>query len=81
LFGTIAQTGQMFDLPHRAGNCHESVGALAFIIESSKHLRNAGFRGVLEVRMDSSHYHDAICAALDDAAIDFSVSVPFARIA
>lgn len=81
LFGSIAQTGQVFDLLHRSGNCHDSVGALEFILDSAKHLRNAGFRGVLEVRMDGAHYSDATCAALDDAAIEFSVSVPFERIA
>jgi hypothetical protein len=80
LFGSIAQTGQVFDLLHRAGNCHDSVGALAFILDSAKHLGTAGFRGVLEVRMDGAHYSDATCAALDGAAIEFSVSVPFERI-
>jgi hypothetical protein len=32
LFCTVAQTGQVFDLLHDAGNVHDSHGAQAFIV-------------------------------------------------
>ena len=80
LFAVMAQTGQVFDVLHRAGNCHDSRGARAFILECEESLREAGFQGTLEVRLDGAHYSDATCTALHGAGIEFSVSVPFERI-
>jgi Transposase DDE domain group 1 len=80
LFATIAQTGQVFDVLHRPGNCHDSRGAEEFIIECFRQLRDSGFRGVREARLDSAHFSDETCAALDDEGIEFSMSVPFERI-
>lgn len=80
LFAVMAQTGQAFDVLHRAGNCHDSRHALDFIMSCEQGLRDEGFRGVFEVRLDGAHYSDATCAGLHDAGIEFSVSVPFERI-
>ncbi len=80
LFATIAQTGQVFDVLHRPGNCHDSRGAKEFILECFRHLRESGFRGQREARMDSAHFSDETCTTLDDEGIEFSVSMPFERI-
>jgi len=79
LFAVMAQTGQVFDLLHRAGNCHDSRGALDFILRCEQNLRDQGFRGIFEVRIDSAHFSDATCAGLHDAGVEFSVSLPFER--
>jgi hypothetical protein len=80
LFAVMAQTGQVFDVLHRAGNCHDSRGAREFILDCHESLRRAGFAGILEVRLDGAHYSDATCSSLHETGIDFSVSVPFERI-
>jgi hypothetical protein len=80
LFAVMAQTGQVFDVLHRAGNCHDSRGALKFMRKCHASLRTAGFRGSLEVRLDGAHYSDATCAGLHEDGVEFSVSVPFERI-
>ena len=76
----VAQTGQVFDVLHRAGNCHDSRGAKDFMLQCFAKLREKGFRGRAEARMDSAHFSDATCAALDEHNIEFWVSVPFERI-
>lgn len=80
LFAVVAQTGQAYDVLHRAGNCHDSRGALDFIFSCEENLRSEGFRGLLEVRLDGAHYSDATCTGLHDAGVEFSVSVPFERL-
>jgi hypothetical protein len=80
LFAVMAQTGQVFDLLHRAGNCHDSRDALDFILTCEQNLRSKGFQGVFEVRIDGAHYSDATCTGLHDTGIEFSVSVPFERL-
>lgn len=80
LFAVLAQTGQVFDLLHRPGNCHDSRNALDFMLTCEQNLRNEGFRGIFEVRIDSAHYSDATCIGLHDAGVEFSVSVPFERL-
>jgi hypothetical protein len=80
LFAVVAQTGQVFDVLHRAGNCHDSRAALDFILSCKQNLCIKGFRGVFEARLDSAHYSDATCTGLHNAGIEFSVSVPFERL-
>jgi hypothetical protein len=80
LFAMLAQTGQVFDVLHRAGNIHDSNGASDFILECFARLKEHGFRGRAEARMDSAHFSDKTCTALDDNDIEFSVSVPFERL-
>jgi len=52
LFSTVAQTSQVLDLLHRPGNVHDSNGALGFIQECVRQVRESGFRGGLEARLD-----------------------------
>jgi hypothetical protein len=81
LFCTVAQTGQVFDLHHRPGNVHDSNGAELFIAASIERMQQA-LPGVhVEVRMDSAFFSDAILSHLDRLGVEFTVSVPFERLA
>jgi hypothetical protein len=79
LFCTIAQTGQVLDFLHRSGNVHDSHGAREFILACIQLVRKALPGAVIEVRMDSAFFSDEIVMALDEARIEFTVSVPFER--
>jgi hypothetical protein len=79
LFCTIAQTGQVLDFLHRSGNVHDSHGAREFILACIQAVRQALPGVVIEVRMDSAFFSDEIVMALEEARIEFSVSVPFER--
>jgi hypothetical protein len=79
LFCTIAQTAQVLDFLHRSGNVHDSHGAREFILACIQAVREALPGVVIEVRMDSAFFSDEIIMALDDASIEFTVSVPFER--
>lgn len=79
LFCTVAQTGQVLDVHHRPGNVHDSNGAQAFILACIKAVRAVLPSVCLEVRLDSAFFSDEIVTALDQAGIEFTVSVPFER--
>lgn len=79
LFCTLAQTGQVFDVWHRPGNVHDSNGAQDFILACIGELRTVAPRAVLEVRMDSAFFSDAIIGMLDAEGVEFTISVPFER--
>ena len=79
LFCTLAQTGQVLDVWHRPGNVHDSNGAKTFILACIREIRTALPRAVLEVRMDSAFFSDAIIGMLDAEGVEFSISVPFER--
>jgi len=79
LFATVAQTGQVFDFHHRPGNVHDSNGAKAFILQCLAELRRVLPQAVIEVRMDSAFFDDELVFALQEAGVEFSVSVPFER--
>jgi hypothetical protein len=79
LFCTVAQTGQVFDVLHRSGNVHDSNGAQAFILRCIEQVRSVLPGIVVEVRMDSAFFSDAIVGALDEAGIEYTISVPFER--
>jgi hypothetical protein len=79
LFCTIAQTSQVLDFLHRSGNVHDSHGAREFILTCIQAVRQVLPGVVVEVRMDSAFFSDEIVMALDDAKIEFTVSVPFER--
>ena len=81
LLCTIAQTGQVLDVWHRPGNVHDSNGAKTFIISCIKAVNAAIPKAVIEVRMDSAFFSEAIVDTLANAGIEFSISVPFARYA
>jgi hypothetical protein len=79
LFCTIAQSGQVLDFLHRSGNVHDSRGARAFILACIRAVREVLPQAVIEVRMDSAFFSDEIVSALDDARVEFTITVPFER--
>lgn len=79
LFCTIAQTAQVLDFLHRSGNVHDSVGAQEFILACVRTVRQALPGVIIEVRMDSAFFSDEIVTALQNAAVEFTISVPFER--
>jgi len=79
LFCTVAQTSQVLDFLHRAGNVHDSNGAREFILACVHEVRQALPGITIEVRMDSAFFSDEIVTALQAAGIEFTVSVPFER--
>ena len=81
LFCTVAQTGQVLDVLHRSGNVHDSNGAQAFILACIEQVKAILPRAIVEVRMDSAFFSDAIVAKLDRQDIEYSISVPFERLA
>lgn len=81
LYATVAQTGQVFDVHHRPGNVHDSNGAHEFMRSCFESLRESGFDGVVEARIDGAHFSDATFKLMDDLGVQFSVSVPFLRFA
>ena len=81
LFCTIAQTGQAFDVWHRPGNVHDSNGAEAFILACIHEIRGIAPRAIIEVRMDSAFFSDAIVGRLESEGVEFTISVPFERFA
>jgi len=81
LFCTVAQTGQVLNVLHRSGNVHDSNGALAFILSCIDSVKKTLPRAIIEVRMDSAFFSDAIITRLDKRGIEYSISVPFERFA
>ena len=79
LFCTIAQTGQVLDFLYRPGNVHDSHGAEAFIVACLQAVRAVLPHGVIEVRMDSAFFSDAIVGTLARQGVEFTISVPFER--
>lgn len=81
LFCTVAQTGQVLHVLHRSGNVHDSNGAKAFIGDCIR-LVKAAVPGVrIEVRMDSAFFSEDIITMLNKDGVEYTVSVPFERLA
>lgn len=81
LFCTVAQTGQVLDVWHRPGNVHDSNGARAFILACLNEIRQILPKVILEVRMDCAFFSEEIVRALDALGIQYTISVPFERLA
>jgi hypothetical protein len=79
LFCMIAQLGMVLDVLPRSGNVHDSNGAHDFILSCIESVRHACPGIIIEVRMDSAFFSDEIVGALDNAGIEFTISVPFER--
>jgi hypothetical protein len=79
LFCTVAQTGQVLDLLHRPGNVHDSRDAHAFMAACLEQVRTALPGVQLEVRLDSAFFSEVTLALLEQAHIEFTISVPFER--
>lgn len=78
-FCTVAQTGQFFDMLHRAGNVHDSNGAADFMMrcfdQAWWHFPNTTF----ESRIDSAFFDQIILTSLNGFEVEFTCSVPFER--
>lgn len=81
LFCTVAQTGQFLDFRHRSGNVHDSNGAGKLMRHCFGHVRRILPRSIIESRMDSAFFNEALLRAMNDDGIEFSASVPFDRFA
>ena len=81
LFCTVAQTGQVLAVWHRPGNVHDSNGAEVFIRRCIGEIRAVLPRARIEVRMDSAFFSDAIIGMLESEQVEFTLSVPFERLA
>lgn len=79
LFATVAQTGQVLDFLHRPGNVHDSNGALEFIRHCVACIREILPGVLIEVRMDSAFFSDAMVQRADELDVEFTITVPFAR--
>lgn len=79
LFATVAQTAQVLDVLHRAGNVHDSHGAVDFMKHCITAVRQRLPGVVVESRKDSAFFSDEIVRFLDSQGVQFSISVPFER--
>jgi hypothetical protein len=79
LFCTVAQTGQVLDVWHRPGNVHDSNGARDFILNCINALRECMPNVTVETRMDSAFFSEGIISTLNEAKVDYTISVPFER--
>lgn len=81
LFCTVAQTGQFFDVLHRAGNVHDSNGADQFMISCFDKAKAELKNTLLESRMDSAFFSEKTVSILDERHVKFTATVPFERFA
>ena len=79
LFCTVSQTGQFLDCLHRPGNVHDSQGAFDFMRDCVQRVKGA-VGGVIEARVDSAFFSQALLGQLDSLGVEFSASVPFERL-
>lgn len=79
LFCTVAQTGQFFDMHHRAGNVHDSNGAPDFMKKCFECIESQLPRTIIESRMDSAFFNQDITSLMSDKGVEFTISVPFAK--
>jgi len=81
LFCTVAQTGQILDVYHRAGNVHDSRGSIPFMENCLNLMRKGIPHCLLESRVDSAFFNDDFIDVLDANNVEFTASVPFERLA
>jgi hypothetical protein len=79
LFCTIAQTGQFLDMHHRAGNVHDSNGALEFATACIAKARSVLPGAIIEARFDCAFFSEEMLGGLADDRVEFTASVPFER--
>jgi len=81
LLCTVAQTGQVLDALHRQGNVHDSNGAREFMGECVEVVREGVPGARIESRMDGAFFDEKMVDLLDDKGVEFTISVPFERLA
>lgn len=79
LFCTLSQLGMFVDMLHRAGNVHDSNGALDFVTGNIERVRQRLPKAVLEARLDSAFFHEGLLSLLEEHRVEYAVSLPFAR--
>lgn len=79
LLATVAQTAQVLDVLHRAGNVHDSHGAISFMRDCIAAVRVRLPGVVVESRKDAAFFSDEIVGLLDRQGVEFTISVPFER--
>jgi len=79
LYCTVAQTDQVLDAHHRAGNAYDSNGADAFIGACAHRVSAALPLIKLETRIDSAFFNEAIAKRVHESGVEFTLSVPFER--
>jgi hypothetical protein len=80
LLCTVSQTAQVLDFHHRPGNVHDSNGADAFIKACIFKAKASAPCAVTEARTDSAFFSDALLALQEAHGVEYSNSVPFARL-
>ena len=81
LLCTIAQTAQVLDVYHRAGNVHDSHNAIEFMRGCIEAVHVRVPQAILESRKDAAFFGDKMVDFLDSQGVQFSISVPFERFA
>ncbi|MFQ5479598.1 MAG: IS1380 family transposase [Candidatus Binatia bacterium] len=79
LYCTVAQTAQFFDMHHRPGNVHDSVGAPKFMEQCFEAVCRHLPRTIMEARADSAFFSETILDTLVEWLVEFTCSVPFNR--
>lgn len=79
LFCTVAQTGQFLDVHHRPGNVHDSNGAKEFMTSCIQKMKKRLPKAIIEARVDSAFFDEAVLDSLSTAGVTFTASVPFER--
>ena len=79
LLCTVAQTAQVLDVFHRAGNVHDSHNAIEFMGGCFDAVRSRLPGVILESRKDAAFFSDKMVDFLDSQGVQFSISVPFER--
>ena len=79
LLCTVAQTAQVLDVLHRAGNVHDSHNAIEFMGGCFEAVRSRLPGVILESRKDAAFFSDKTVDFLDSQGVQFSISVPFER--
>ena len=77
----MAQSGQVLAVLHRSGNVHDSNGAIEFVCQCVQTVREALPAAKVETRMDSAFFSDEMVQALEALKLEYTISVPFARLA
>jgi hypothetical protein len=78
---TIAQTGQVLDFLHRPGNVHDSNGAVAFVEQCFEKISERLPTASLESRLDGAFFSQQMVELFGKRNVEFTISVPFLRMA
>jgi len=81
LLCTCAQTGQVVDFLFRPGNVHDSNGAIDFILDNVAALKHSNQNIKIESRFDGAFFDKKLLAWLEFLGVEYSISVPFERLA